>query len=738
VPGAAHGEAPSLCGRPRRREEALTRLSGSVLLSASAVLCGLIPRPGRTGAVPFDTPWRLARVPSPPPLSACIETSPVRGPQAQDAVPLAATRWAEAAARGRGAIPRPRAPDGVCLPAHPAEGGERQGTAGMEQAAAADVQEAVGHDRLEEPAEKRHDVKGSGAEACTAHLTRGAGARAIVAADAALGGDGAPEDRGGEGGEGGVAVVLGPTLDMPGAGPALWGHALPQASVAYGVVAECAGEGGEGVDGDKAVGAGGAPRRAILGEAPARDASVHGGMGLQVPALGGQDTDATREGWPDAALVCGQPCAGRGRRLHQGLGREAWRRAEQGTPGLGDGAGAQAGRPGERWGQGGREPRRGGLRRTRRAGAMATGRRETVMSPTAVARREARAIGSAAAVVEGADARAVRGGEVGRARQVCGRTGGDARAQGGHGRSPGRSAWRRAEASSWPWWGRGQERMGVARGGWPRARWRSRGGTPASRRGVASAGRRGGMATPVVVLPARCLAGRQAPWPRVRRRGEAAAALCVLAPRGGQAPGRVRVGVPGGAQQRAGLCRPGDRPVFGALAPGARDLEALAIEGRDLQTEGCVESESQARDGGAGDGVVPGGGRREEALALLHMEDGGEPVGGGTQERQRGPVTRQDVRREEAAATVTEAQGRRGQAIDVVAVQDSTLPLLCRHAVGGGVGALREQADCPDRGCMRPCACAAEVERRKQVWTQGAQEISPFVRRGVDGRRKTS
>jgi hypothetical protein len=34
------------------------------------------------------------------------------------------------------------------------------------------------------------------------------------------------------------------------------------------------------------------------------------------------------------------------------------------------------------------------------------------------------------------------------------------------------------------------------------------------------------MATPVVVIPARCVALRKAPWTLVRRRGEAAEELC--------------------------------------------------------------------------------------------------------------------------------------------------------------------------------------------------------------------
>ncbi len=48
---------------------------------------------------------------------------------------------------------------------------------------------------------------------------------------------------------------------------------------------------------------------------------------------------------------------------------------------------------------------------------------------------------------------------------------------------------------------------------------------PASSPWVASEGRRVGMATPLVVIPARCVALRKAPWTLERRMGEAAVGL---------------------------------------------------------------------------------------------------------------------------------------------------------------------------------------------------------------------
>jgi hypothetical protein len=161
--------------------------------------------------------------------------------------------------------------------------------------------------------------------------------------------------------------------------------------------------------------------------------------------------------------------------------------------------------------------------------------------------------------------------------------------------------------------------------------------------------------------------------------------------------------------------------------------------GGDLEEEACVEPEAQTIHGGEGGVRVEGGGRLQASLDRLHTEDGREPVGGVcTQECACGPGTLADVRREEAEATGAEAHGRGGQAIDVLPVQDRALQLLCGEAVGGGVGALRQQADCSDRGCVRPCALAAEVERRDHGLTQGAHGVSPFGRRGVEVRRKTS
>jgi hypothetical protein len=114
----------------------------------------------------------------------------------------------------------------------------------------------------------------------------------------------------------------------------------------------------------------------------------------------------------------------------------------------------------------------------------------------------------------------------------------------------------------------------------------------------------------------------------------------------------------------------------------AMDLEARAINVGDLQDEGCMEPEAQARDGGTGDLVVQGCGRREASRALLHTEDGWQTVGGvRTHEREGVPVALEDVLREEANTAGAETHGRWSEAVDVLPVQAVALKLLCGDQV---------------------------------------------------------
>jgi len=201
-----------------------------------------------------------------------------------------------------------------------------------------------------------------------------------------------------------------------------------------------------------------------------------------------------------------------------------------------------------------------------------------------------------------------------------------------------------------------------------------------------------------------------------------------MAPGGGKEPGLVTMGFPGGAEQREGSGGQRDVPVFGALATMDMDLEALAIEVRDLEGEGVREPEAQARDRGEGDLVVERGGGGQEPPAFFSTEPSREMVGGlRTQEGKDVPVTLEDGLREEADTARAEAHGRWGEAVDVFAVQEGALQRLCRDAVGGGVAERREQADFPDIGLLGTLALAAALSRSNHVLTQWGHERSPCV-----------
>jgi hypothetical protein len=158
------------------------------------------------------------------------------------------------------------------------------------------------------------------------------------------------------------------------------------------------------------------------------------------------------------------------------------------------------------------------------------------------------------------------------------------------------------------------------------------------------------------------------------------------------------------------------------------DLEALAIDVRDLQEEGFMEPEFHAIDGGEGDLGVQGGGGREEPPDLLDTENGGETVCGlHAHERQGVPVALEDVLIEEAATAGADAHGGGGEAIDVFAVQEGGLQLLFGEQGGRCAIEPSQQAYFADRGLLSPFALATELERRNHVLTQWGHEMSPFM-----------
>jgi hypothetical protein len=165
--------------------------------------------------------------------SAGIDKSLGGGPHPHDDTHRCATGGTAGRERLRRRALRRPARAGVALPDQQADGRERDGTAGMEQAEMADFLKAIGQDVLEKPAEKLHDVKVGSAEACTAHFPGGEGDRAVRKADETVVGDGNREDIRGEVRKGGVAVVVGLTVDIPGDGPDLRVDGLQQAGVAH-------------------------------------------------------------------------------------------------------------------------------------------------------------------------------------------------------------------------------------------------------------------------------------------------------------------------------------------------------------------------------------------------------------------------------------------------------------------------------------------------------------------------
>jgi hypothetical protein len=193
----------------------------------------------------------------------------------------------------------------------------------MEKAEVADFLQAIRQDMLKKPAEKRHAVEVGSAEAGTTDFPVGEGDRAVREADETVVGDGDFEDRGGKGGDGGVAVVSGLTMDIPGDGPDLRVDLLQQASVAHVVFEEGTGDGGQGFDGNKEVGAGGPPGHAVRCEAPTGHTVMDVRVVLELPTPGVQDTGEPRQVGPNETRVSGEPFEGERRGGEQGIVCEA-------------------------------------------------------------------------------------------------------------------------------------------------------------------------------------------------------------------------------------------------------------------------------------------------------------------------------------------------------------------------------------------------------------------------------
>jgi hypothetical protein len=338
----------------------------------------------------------------------------------------------------------------------------------MQKAEVSDFHEALREHVLEEPAEKLDGIEGGSAWARTSRLTRGKGDGAVFESHEATVGDGDPADRGGEVGEGCVAMGACLRVDVPGAVADLWIEVLQQSGVSHVFFEEGTVDGREGFHGDKEVGSGGLPGHAVLREATARNEVVEVGVVRELPAPGMQDAGETWEVGADTTLVFGEAFESEGRGVEQGLVGEAWMGAEEGTEGLGDSKGDEEVRPWELSLQVMRKPLLGFVLLALGAVAIATGMMDAVLVATAWALREAVAIVPALAVLDGAEDLAVRGGQMGLALQGLWGEGSEDVTPGDHGRRPGMRELRRSYASSWPVWVRCKETMVVSRWVCPR------------------------------------------------------------------------------------------------------------------------------------------------------------------------------------------------------------------------------------------------------------------------------
>jgi hypothetical protein len=120
-------------------------------------------------------------------------------------------------------------------------------------------------------------------------------------------------------------------------------------------------------------------------------------MILELPAPGMQDTRKTGEISADEAGLAGEAFEGFRRRLEHGLGGQPGMGAAEGAQGVRDGKGDEEVRSWERCG----EPLPRLLVLTLWTMAIAAGMRETVWLSTALAGREAVAVGTGAACADG-------------------------------------------------------------------------------------------------------------------------------------------------------------------------------------------------------------------------------------------------------------------------------------------------------------------------------------------------
>ena len=161
--------------------------------------------------------------------------------------------------------------------------------------------------------------------------------------------------------------------------------------------------------------------------------------------------------------------------------------------------------------------------------------------------------------------------------------------------------------------------------------------------------------------------------PGATHRGSRRRTVDVIAPGGGKEPGGCRGVVQEVRSSARVAAGKGTVPVFGAFATVDWTWRRWPSRSETWRERAAWSRRPKRETVGKETWLCKGVADVQESLDLLHTEDGGEPVGGlRAKEREGVPVTLEDMLGEEADATVADAHGRWGEAIDVLPVQASS------------------------------------------------------------------
>src|SRR5262249_10864896 len=158
--------------------------------------------------------------------------------------------------------------------------------------------------------------------------------------------------------------------------------------------------------------------------------------------------------------------------------------------------------------------------------------------------------------------------------------------------------------------------------------------------------------------------------------------LAVIAAGGGEQPGRMAVGDPGGAEGLQRARRQGDEAILGPLAAMNMHHHPRTVDVADLQVQALVEPEPQRVDGPEIGAVMGRTHRGDEASDLIDGEDVGEPLLPGDAEALEGrPIARDGVRRKELDPAVSDTEGSGGEPTIVLEVEEVVAELLLAEPI---------------------------------------------------------